>query len=56
MTEVAPDWLLHHIELRRVSSWDAGKEQVEIRLVIRPIGEAREVPTMRSIEGWAPLP
>jgi hypothetical protein len=42
MTRVAPDWLLHNIELRRETNYDLG-EQVVIRLVIRPIGSVRVV-------------
>lgn len=41
LEEVAPNWLLHHIEMRRQSDWDTKEERVEIRLVIKPIGQAR---------------
>jgi len=42
MERVAPDWLLHHMEMHRRHEPDMG-ERVEIRLVIKPIGEARVV-------------
>ena len=42
MTQVAPDWLLHHIELQRETKDDL-REQVVIRLVIRPVGSVRVV-------------
>lgn len=41
MANVAPDWLLHHIEMRRSTESDTMDERVEIRLVIKPIGQAR---------------
>ena len=41
MANVAPDWLLHHIEMRRNTEYDTMHECVEIRLVIKPIGQAR---------------
>jgi hypothetical protein len=40
MAKVAPDWLLHHMEIRRGLDREF-QERVEIRLVIKPIGEAR---------------
>lgn len=40
LAQVAPDWLLHHMELRR-DIVDYTDERVEIRLVIKPIGSAR---------------
>ena len=39
LEKVAPDWLLHHIELNRRTEQDF-TERVEIRLVIKPIGSA----------------
>jgi hypothetical protein len=39
MTQVAPDWLLHHMTLERGRTHDF-REEVTIRLVIRPIGDA----------------
>ena len=50
LAEVAPDWLLHHIELRRRND-EAMEERVEIRLVIKPIGSARfasDTPELRA--------
>jgi hypothetical protein len=44
MEEVAPDWLLHHMEIRRLHHFEQEGEKVEIRLVIKPLGFAREVP------------
>lgn len=41
MANVAPDWLLHHIEMWRSTESDTMDERVEIRLVIKPIGQAR---------------
>ena len=35
-----PDWLLHHMEIKRRDSGFERPEEVEIRLVLRPIGEA----------------
>ena len=40
MAQAAPDWLLHHMEIRRNTRHDFEGE-VEIRLVIRPIGSAK---------------
>lgn len=37
MADVAPDWLLHHMEIVR----DLPEEQVRIVLVCKPIGSAR---------------
>lgn len=42
LAETAPDWLLHHMELRRVRSDRDMQDQVEIRLVLKGIGEVRE--------------
>lgn len=43
MERITPDWLLHHMEIRRLNGFDAVADQdrVEIRLVIKPIGSAR---------------
>ena len=49
MEKVAPDWLLHHIELIRDVDKDF-RERTVIRLVIYPIGEAREVPDAAVLE------
>lgn len=43
MVNVAPDWLLHHIELARKTNFDTLDECVEIRLIIKPIGTAKLV-------------
>lgn len=42
LAETAPDWLLHHMELRRVPFDCEMQERVEIRLVLKGIGEVRE--------------
>lgn len=42
LAETAPDWLLHHMELRRVPFDQDMQERVEIRLVLKGIGEVRE--------------
>jgi len=45
MEVAAPDWLLHHVEIvRDPHGFERETEEVEIRLVIRPIGFARVVP------------
>lgn len=54
MAEVAPDWLLHHIELRRDYDRDH-RDQVEIRLVIKPIGDARELRAPRELSAGPAL-
>jgi hypothetical protein len=41
LADVAPDWLLHHMELQRRIEHDTMDERVEIRLVIKPVGSAR---------------
>ena len=41
LANVAPDWMLHHIEMMRKTEFDTMDERVEIRLVIKPIGSAR---------------
>lgn len=41
LAKVAPDWLLHHIKMDRRMD-ESLNEVVEIRLVIKPIGEVRE--------------
>ena len=43
MADVAPDWLLHHIEMMRDLDPRDMSERVMIRLVIKPIGEARVI-------------
>jgi hypothetical protein len=43
MEQVAPDRLLHHIELHREREDFGHGERVEIRLVIKPIGQANIV-------------
>lgn len=43
LEQVAPDWLLHHIEIQRDRVKFGTDEQVEIRLVIKPIGAANVV-------------
>ena len=43
LAQVAPDWILHHMELMRHNDFDKMEERVEIRLVIKPIGLARVV-------------
>lgn len=40
MARIAPDWMLHHIEMRRRERDETMTQEVEIRLVIRPVGEA----------------
>lgn len=40
MERVTPDWLLHHMEIRRNDRrMEGGREEVEIRLVLRPLGD-----------------
>lgn len=41
LAQVAPDWLLHHMELRRRTEEDTMEERVEIRLVMKPLGSAK---------------
>jgi hypothetical protein len=41
LADVAPDWLLHHMEIQRRVEHDTMDERVEIRLVIKPIGSAK---------------
>ncbi len=41
LEKVAPDWLLHHIELSRRMDEKDFTYRVEIRLVIKPIGSAK---------------
>ncbi len=43
MATVAPDWLLHHIKMERRVDYDTMGDIVEIRLVIKSIGSAREL-------------
>lgn len=43
MAEVAPDWLLHHLKIARHTDPMTFQEEVEIRLVCRPIGSTRVV-------------
>ena len=43
MANVAPDWLLHHIEMMRDLDPRDMSDRVMIRLVIKPIGEARVI-------------
>lgn len=43
LAQVAPDWMLNHIELRRDEDFVTNEQRVEIRLVIKPIGQARTV-------------
>ncbi len=43
LAEVAPDWLLHHMEIHRRGDVLMDDERVEIRLVITPIGSAKVV-------------
>lgn len=43
MVDIAPDWLLHHIEMERDMDCRDMSERVQIRLVIKPIGEARTI-------------
>ncbi|WP_162600754.1 hypothetical protein [Paraburkholderia sp. C35] len=40
IARVAPDWLLHHIDMERRHTMGMC-EEVTIRLVIRPIGDAK---------------
>jgi hypothetical protein len=62
LANVAPDWLLHHMELRRRRDFDAMDERVEILLVIKPIGSAKfapdrpelQAPQLRITKGDAP--
>ena len=45
MAVAAPDFLLHHIEIvRNPRGFERGTDDVEIRLVMRPIGTARVIP------------
>ena len=45
MEVAAPDWLLHHVEIvRNPHGFQRDTDDVEIRLVIRPIGSVRAVP------------
>lgn len=54
MANIAPDWLLHHIELARKTNFDTLDECVEIRLVIKPIGTAKLVkPNRLAYKGMA---
>ena len=41
MVDIAPDWLLHHIEMERDMDCRDMSERVQIRLVIKPIEVAR---------------
>ena len=41
MAEVAPDWILHHMEIQRATDHSDMSERVVIRLVCKPIGSAR---------------
>lgn len=43
LAQVAPDWILHHMELRPETTRDLA-EQVSIRIVLRPLGATRVVP------------
>lgn len=43
IAQVAPDWLLHHMVMHRTNNPLTMGEEVEIRLVIRPIGSANFV-------------
>lgn len=44
LAKTAPDWMLHHMELRPEKTQDFTEQQVSIRLVLRPIGSVRPVP------------
>ncbi len=41
MASIAPDWILHHIEMKRRENWSLQAGDVAITLIIRPIGETR---------------
>lgn len=56
MASVCPDWLLHHIELRRVDRDYGYDETVEIRLVLKPVGSARVVPDPELLTAEKRLP
>jgi hypothetical protein len=43
MEQIAPDWILHHIEMRRHSDFSLDDQKVTIILVIKPIGSANFV-------------
>lgn len=43
LAEVAPDWVLHHMELQRKSEFGKNDESVVISLVIKPLGSVSEV-------------
>ena len=50
LAQVAPDWLLHHMELQRRRDFDTMDERVEIRLVIKPIGSAKFAPDRPELQ------
>jgi hypothetical protein len=59
LANVAPHWLLHHIQMDRQFRVETMQEEVQIRLVIRPIGEARTVDNADLLTGhqrlgWKP--
>ncbi len=55
LAQVAPDWLLHHMELQRRVEHDTMDERVEIRLVIKPIGSARFASDRPELQAYQPL-
>lgn len=56
MATAAPDWLMHHIEIvRNPRGFERGTDDVEIRLVLRPIGSVRAVPDQSPALDGKPL-
>lgn len=49
LAQVAPDWLMHHMELVRDQAEFGLDERVEIRIVIKPAGSARVVDDMADL-------
>ncbi len=43
LAEVSPDHTLHHIQLHKRANFETMQNEYEIRLIIRSIGEVREV-------------
>jgi len=43
LPQVAPDWLLHHMELRPHRDFETEEERVEIRLILKPLGSVKVV-------------